>query len=233
MKVLFESSSRPHSLIYISYCMAMRRRPYSQAIQEIIESTDKLIDYNILSMNAAKIMTASKMNQRGPFQGISIIRDKIYDPERMLCEIWDSISKPACELKSILINSPKQNRQRLLVDMSEHKFQNVADSLWKIFKQLIPFCMGVDTLGLTAASKLLFSVFPEIALPVEKVHWKKLFQTIDFSDVIRLVRNEISEWEMSNRHALTECDPSNSATLPEIYNAVALRFFRNPSATSA
>jgi hypothetical protein len=178
-------------------------------------------------------MAASKMNQRGPFQGILIIRDKIYDPAGMLGEIWDSIGKPACELKSILINSPKQNRQRLLVEMKEQKFQNVADGLWKIFKQLIPFCMGVDTFGLTAASKLLFSVFPELALPIEKVQWKELFQTIDFSDVLRLIRNEISGWEMSSRNALTECDPSNSATLPEIYNAVALRLFRNPSATSA
>jgi hypothetical protein len=213
--------------------MAMRRGPYSQAIREITDSTDRLIDYNIFSMNAAKIMAASKMNQRGPFQGILIIRDKIYDSAGMLGEIWDSIGKPACELKSILINSPKQNRQRLLVEMKEQKFQNVADGLWKIFKQLIPFCMGVDTFGLTAASKLLFSVFPELALPIEKVQWKELFQTIDFSDVLRLIRNEISGWEMSSRNALTECDPSNSATLPEIYNAVALRLFRNPSATSA
>jgi hypothetical protein len=233
MKVLFESPGRPHSSIYISYCMAMRREPYSQAVQEIIESTEKSIDFNIFSMNAAKMMAASKMNQRGPFQGILIIRDKIYDPEGMLCEIWDSIGKPVCELKSILINSPKQDRQRLLVDMQEHKFENVADGLWNIFKGLIPFCMGVDTLGLTAASKLLFSVFPEIALPVEKIQWKKLFQTIDFADVLRLIRKEISEWERSSGHALTELDSSNSATLPEIYNAVALRVFRNPSATSA
>ena len=233
MKILFESSGKPYSLIYVSYCMAMRREPYSQAVQEIIKSTDKLIDFNIFSMNAAKIMAVSKMNQRGPFQGILIIREKIYDPEGMLDEIWDSICTPACELKSTLINSPKQNRQRLLVDMPEHRFENVADCLWKIFKQLIPFCMGVDTLGLTAASKLLFSVFPEIALPVEKVQWKKLFRTIDFADVLRLIRKEISEWERTSRHALTECDSSNSATLPELYNAVALRCFRNPSAPSA
>jgi hypothetical protein len=213
--------------------MAMRRKPYSQAVQEITESTDKLIDFDIFSMNAAKIMAASKMNQRGPFQGILIIRDKIYDPEGVLSEIWDSICKPACELKTILINSQKQNRQRLLVDLTENKFENVADNLWKIFKRLIPFCMGVDTLGLTAASKLLFSVFPEIALPVEKVQWQKLFQTIDFADVLRLIRKEISEWERSSRHGLTECDSSHSTTLPEIYNAVALRLFRNPSATSA
>ena len=223
MKVLFESSGRPHSLIYISYCMAMRRGPYSQAIQEIIQSTEKLIDFNIFSMNAAKIMAASKMNQRGPFQGISITRGKIHDPAGMLCAIWDAICRPACELKSILKNSPMQKRQRLLVDMTEHKFENVADDLWKIFKRLIPFCMGVNTLGLTAASKLLFSVFPEIALPAEKVQWKELFQTIDFTDVIRLMRNEISEWERESRHVLNECDPSNSATLPEIFNAVALR----------
>jgi hypothetical protein len=168
-------------------------------------------------------MAASKINQRGPFQGIMIIRGKIHDPAGMLCAIWDSICRPTCELKSILVNSRKRNRQRLLVDMTEHKFESVADDLWKIFNRLIPFCMGVNTLGLTAASKLLFSIFPEIALPAEKVQWKELFQTIDFTEVVRLMRKEISEWEKERRHVLNECDPSNSATLPEIFNAVALR----------
>jgi hypothetical protein len=74
---------------------------------------------------------------------------------------------------------------------------------------------------LTAASKILFSVFPEIALPVEKAQWKELFQTVDYTDIIELMRAEISEWEKRSQKKLNEFDPLSSFPLPVYYNAVA------------
>jgi hypothetical protein len=91
-----------------------------------------------------------------------------------------------------------------------------------MFKRLLPLCLGVNTLGLTAASKILFSIFPEIALPVEKSQWKDLFQTVDYTDIIYLMRAEISEWEKRSQKRLNDCDPLDSFTLPVFYNAAAL-----------
>ena len=222
MKVLFEPSGKPHSSNYISYCVAMRERHYSQAIQEITKSTENLIDFGVFSRNAVRLLVSSKMTRRGPFQGVRIVHGEIHDPEAILDKVWEAIEKPIVELKSLLLDAGAQNRSRILIEMPEPITDRIADSLWKMFKRLLPLCLGVNTLGLTAASKILFSVFPEIALPVEKAQWKELFQTVDYSDIIELMRAEISEWEKRSQKKLNEFDPLGSFPLPVFYNAVAL-----------
>ena len=222
MKVLFEPSGKPHSSIYISYCVAMRERHYSQAIQEITKGTENLIDFGVFSRNAVRLLVSSKMTRRGPFQGVRIFRGEIHDPEAMLDRVWDAIGKAIVELKSQLLDAGVQNRSRILVEMCEPIMDRIAGNLWKMFKRLLPLCLGVNTLGLTAASKILFSVFPEIALPLEKSQWKDLFQTVDYTDIIYLMRAEISEWEKRSQKRLNDCDPIGSFTLPVFYDAAAI-----------
>jgi hypothetical protein len=222
MKVLFEPSGKPRSSIYISYCVAMRERHYSQAIQEITKGTENLIDFGVFSRNAVSLLVSSKMTRRGPFQGVRIVQEKIHDPEAMLDRVWDIIGKPSVELKSLLLDAGIQNRSRTMIEMPEPIMDRIVESLWKMFKRLLPLCLGVNTLGLAAASKILFSIFPEIALPVEKSQWKDLFQTVDYSDIIYLMRAEISEWEKRCQKRLNDCDPIGSFTLPVIYNAAAM-----------
>jgi len=222
MKVLFEPSGNPYSSIYISYCVAMRERHYSQAIQEITKNTANLIDFGVFSRNAVRLLISSKMTRRGPFQGVRIVQGEIHDPEAMLDRVWDIIGKPSVELKSLLLDASVQNRLRIMIEMPEPIMDKIVESLWKMFKRLLPLCLGVNTLGLTAASKILFSIFPEIALPVEKSQWKDLFQTVDYTDIIYLMRAEISEWEKRSQKRLNDCDPFGSFTLPVFYNAAAL-----------
>jgi len=162
------------------------------------------------------------MTRRGPFQGVRIFRGEIHDPEAMLDRVWDAIGKAIVELKSQLLDAGVQNRSRILVEMCEPIMDRIAGNLWKMFKRLLPLCLGVNTLGLTAASKILFSVFPEIALPVEKSQWKDLFQTVDYTDIIYLMRAEISEWEKRSQKRLNDCDPIGSFTLPVFYDAAAI-----------
>ena len=59
--------------------------------------------------------------------------------------------------------------------------------------------MSETSWGLVGASKLLFSALPEVALPVDNIQWRKLFKTVDYSDVICLMGNEIIEWERLSR----------------------------------
>lgn len=222
MKILFEPSGKPRSSIYISYCVAMRERHYSQAIQEITKGTENLIDFSVFSRNAVRLLVSSKMTRRGPFQGVRIVRGEIHDPEAVLDKVWDAIGKPTVELKSLLFDAGVQNRSRILVEMAQPMMDSISTNLWKMFKRLLPLCLGVNTIGLTAASKILFSIFPEIALPVEKSQWKDLFQTVDYTDIIYLMRAEISEWEKRSQKMLNECDPLGCLTLPVFYNAAAL-----------
>ena len=90
-----------------------------------------------------------------------------------------------------------------------------------MFKGLLPVCMSEASWGVVAASKLLFSVFPEVALPVDNNQWKKLFQTVDYSDIICLMAYEIIEWERLSGQKIDACDP-NISTLPSIYNVMAM-----------
>jgi len=59
-----------------------------------------------------------------------------------------------------------------------------------------------------------------VALPVDNNQWKKLFQTVDYSDVICLMANEIIEWERLSGKRIDECDPNS--TLPAICNVMAM-----------
>jgi hypothetical protein len=222
MKVLFDSFGEAHSSIYISSCVARRERHFARAIQEITQSTGDSIDIDIFSRNAVCLLVSSKMTRRGPFQGVRLVRGEIHDPEAILNRAWDAIEKPIVELKSLLLDAGVHDRLRILVEMPKPMADRIAADLWKMLKRLLPLCLGVNTLGLTAASKILFSVFPEIALPVEKAQWKELFQTVDYTDIIELMRAEISEWEKRSQKKLNECDPHGSSTLPVFYNAAAL-----------
>jgi hypothetical protein len=222
MKVLFDSSGEAHSPIYISYCVARRERHFAQAIQKITQSTGDTIDIDVFSRNAVRLLVSSKMTRRGPFQGVRLVSGEIHDPEAILNKVWDAIGKPIVELKSLLLDVGVQNRSRIMIEMPEPIMDRIVESLWKMFKRLLPLCLGVNTLGLTAASKILFSIFPEIALPVEKSQWKDLFQTVDYTDIIYLMRAEISEWEKRSQKRLNDCDPLGSFTLPVFYNAAAM-----------
>lgn len=222
MKVLFEPSGEPHCSIYISYCVARMARHYAQAVQEITRNTETSIDFGVFSRNTVRFMVTSGMTRRGPFQGVRLVRGEIHDPEAIMNRVWDAVGKPIVKLKGLLLDAGGQNRSRMLVEMPEPVMNRIAAELRRMFKRLLPLCRGVKTPGLTAASKILFSVFPEIALPVENAHWKDLFQVVDYADIIWLMRTEISAWESRSRKRLNGCDPHGYITLPVFYNAVAL-----------
>ena len=103
--------------------------------------------------------------------------------------------------------------------------RKVADDLWEIFKLLLPPCMGKSTLGLVAASKILFSVFPEVALPVDNTQWRAVFKTVDYSDIIMHMAEEIAWWEKKTAQHLERCLPDDleAMTLPAIYNVMAMK----------
>lgn len=84
----------------------------------------------------------------------------------------------------------------------------------------ITLCMSETSWGLVGASKLLFSALPEVALPVDNNQWKKIFQTVDYSDVICLMAAEITKWEKMIGQRIDVCDPNS--TLPAIYNVMAM-----------
>ena len=83
--------------------------------------------------------------------------------------------------------------------------------------------MGKVANGFVASSKVLFAALPEIAMPIDTIQWRKLFQTNDYGDIITLMADEITVWEKQTGHLLDSCDPSPDATLPTVYNVMAMK----------
>ena len=189
MKVLFDSSGNPHPEAYVKSCVADFRRSYRLTIQAIIKETEDRIDEGIFLNNAAKLMSNFKMTRRGPFKGVGFSRGNGPDNDQeILSASWKTIGESVLDLKQFRISRANTTRSRVLVEISEIERSQVAEKLWYMFKRLLPLCMSETSWGLVGASKLLFSVLPEVALPVDNNQWKKLFQTVDYSrDVISLM----------------------------------------------
>lgn len=104
------------------------------------------------------------------------------------------------------------------------QLDEVTDVIWIGFKKLLPITMSHHSYGLVAASKILFAIFPEIVLPVDNAEWKLLFKTVDLSDVIKNMAQEIKKWEKMTGQQLTDCEKiGRPTTLPAIYNVMAMR----------
>lgn len=76
------------------------------------------------------------------------------------------------------------------------------------------------------ASKILFSIFPEVALPIDNAEWRTVFKTVDFGDVIHLMTEEIKQWEKGTPvplDSIGENDEDGPTTLPAVYNVMAMR----------
>ena len=83
--------------------------------------------------------------------------------------------------------------------------------------------MGKTSYGLVGASKILFSVLPEIVLPIDNNEWLHVFKTVDLGDVINYMISDIQNWESMTGCYFNNMDNSNRlTTLPSVYNVMAM-----------
>lgn len=83
--------------------------------------------------------------------------------------------------------------------------------------------MGKTSYGLVGAIKILFSVLPEIVLPVDNQEWLNVFKTVDIGDVINRMVCDIQKWEKETKKKFNELDSSKKlTTLPSVYNVMAM-----------
>ena len=109
------------------------------------------------------------------------------------------------------------------MELSATARKKVCFDLWTMFKKLLSVCMSDGSYGLVAASKIMFSIYPEIALPIDNIQWKSLFKTVDYSDVTALMADEIITWERQTGQLLDSCDSTGNSTLASIYNIMAMK----------
>ena len=114
-------------------------------------------------------------------------------------------------------------RERYIAELSDRERDEVITEIWLITKKLLPFTMGETYYGLVGASKILFSVLPEIALPIDNAQWLHVFKTVDIGDVLYRMVLDIQKWEGVTGRQLNDLDYSKRlTTLPSVYNVMAM-----------
>ena len=153
------------------------------------------------------------MTRRGPFHG---------DTNPILRNCWDAVGAKLIEINNSVRKSGLP-RDRYLLELSEREREELIAEIWLISKRLLPFTMGKTTYGLVGASKILFSIFPEIVLPIDNTQWLHVFKTVDIGDVLHRMVLDIQKWEEITGIQFNDLDPSRRlTTLPSVYNVMAM-----------
>jgi hypothetical protein len=163
------------------------------------------------------------MARSGPFKGIGVYNDIVVGPVDKLHDCWDSINEDLLFLRNFLNEQNLKPRSRALILLDIDSREKVISHIWNAFKKLLLITMGKTSYGLVGASKILFSVLPEIALPVDNAEWVTVFKTVDYGVVINLMADEIKAWEEQIEKELQSCDENKYTTLPAVYNVMAMK----------
>jgi hypothetical protein len=187
---------------------------YNDTVREIIIKS-KILDEGgeIFFDCASRILSSFGMTRRGPFHG---------DYSRKLNDCWNAIGTNLINIKNQVLRS-QLPRDRYILELSNQERKEIIAEVWSITKNILPFTMGGTSYGLVGASKILFSVLPEIVLPIDNAEWLHVFKTVDIGDVLHLMVLDIQKWEEITGRHLNDLDLTKRlTTLPSVYNVMAM-----------
>ena len=221
LKILFNSDGNAIAPYEIS--QKIDDFKYNDAVQIIIRDSNLLkSDGEAFIQCAAKILTNFKMTRTGPFKGLKIDENGKVNSKDVLRCCWDEIGNELLAIRRSISES-SYSRDRYLLELSGYERRKLVAKIWTMTKQLLPFTMVETTFGLVGSSKILFSVLPEIVLPVDNSQWLHVFKTVDLGDIISGMVFEIQHWEKVTGEKLNEMDPKKKlTTLPSVYNVMAM-----------
>jgi hypothetical protein len=182
---------------------------YNDTVKEIINDSRVLDnDGAVFFKCASRLLSNFGMTRRGAFHGNS---------NEILRSCWDAVGTNLIEINNSVRKSGLP-RDRYILELSELEREKLIAEIWLITKKLLPFTMGETSYGLVGASKILFSVLPEIVLPIDNAEWLHVFKTVDIGDVLH-----IQKWEGITGKQLNDLDQKKRlTTLPSVYNVMAM-----------
>lgn len=213
-EILFDETGYVKSPRVISQKIVEFGDSYRDAIREITNNSKILdSDGDVFVKCASRILSNFKMTRRGPFHE---------NCNEILRRCWDAIGVSLLEI-NCAVRASSSLRDRYLLELSAREREDLIAKIWLITKKLLPFTMGKTSYGLVGASKILFSVLPEIVLPVDNTEWLSVFQTVDLGDVLHHMVSDIQKWEEITGSRLNDLDQSKRlTTLPSVYNVMAM-----------
>jgi hypothetical protein len=213
-EILLDSKGHAINPMEISERIIAFGDSYSIAIKEIIDNSKVLDnDGEAFIKCASRILSNFGMTRSGPFHE---------NCSEKLRSCWDVVGVNLKEINKSVRESGLP-RDRYILELSVREREGLIAEIWLITKKLLPFTMGETSYGLVGASKILFSVLPEIVLPIDNAEWLHVFKTVDIGDVLLRMVYDIQKWEGITGRQLNELDHSKRlTTLPSVYNVMAM-----------
>jgi hypothetical protein len=212
--ILFDKDGLAISTTEISKSIIRFGDSYNDTVKEIINQSKELDNDGVAFTEcASRLLSNFGMTRRGVFHG---------DTNDILRNCWNAVGANLKEINNSVFNSGL-SRDRYILELNEPERDKLIAEIWLITKKLLPFTMGDYSYGLVGASKIIFSVLPEIALPVDNAQWLHVFKTVDLGDVLHRMVFDIQKWEGMTGRQLNDLDQSKRlTTLPSVYNVMAM-----------
>lgn len=154
-------------------------------------------------------------------------RSGIFKEERkrkdILIDCWSEVGESICGIRNTIPQSGL-SRDRYILELSQKQLEELTAEVWMITKQMLPHTIGQTSYGLVGASKILFSVLPEIVLPIDNAMFLSVFQNVDIGDIIVKMVVDTRKWEKVTKHKLNDIDSKGVlTTIPSVYNVMAMK----------
>lgn len=220
-RILFYENGDPVSPRCIKRLIWAFPGSYRKVVESIIKKSGRL-DEEAFGQNVARLIPSFGMARRGAFHGVGVNKKgTVIDEKGVIDLCWKQIGNGLLELRNF-IDKQICKRGRVLVSLAPHSENYVIEKTSKLFRNLRKVDMKTGQVSPVGASKVLFAALPEIALPVDNAEWKHVFRTTEYRNILSTMVDEIKEWETKTKRRLEKSDPYPKATLPGIYNVMAM-----------
>jgi len=226
LKILFyEENGNPIDYRCIRQFVYAFPKSYHDVVARIIENS-KSLNHEVFERNIAILMPPFKMTRRGAFHDVKMDEKNVpRDPNGVIDSCWNQVEDELPNLKEDIPMNTSRLRNRALVELSATSRNDIIRETSKLFEKLRKVTVKTDIgktskVGPVGASKVLFAVLPEIALPVDNAEWKHVFKTKDYGQILTKMTDEIIEWEDKTETKLEDINPK--LTWPAVYNVMAM-----------
>jgi hypothetical protein len=220
-KVLFDKKRNPIELVRIKRLVADFSESYDRVVKKIIDNSATL-NRETFGFNVATLLPSFGMTRRGVFHGLRIAKGIIRDPNPVLDICWIQAEKELLDLKNRLGRHTSHRRSRAVLELPPEPRNGIIAKMSELFDKFEWTTINGSDIGRVGASKILFAVLPEIALPVDNAEWDNVFRTHSYGRVLCIMIDEISEWEKQTNTHLETLDPHPPTTLTSVYNVMAM-----------
>lgn len=219
--VLFYEDNEPINPRCVKRFVCSFPKGYQEAVRVIIENSERMNE-EVFNFNVAKLLSSFKMTRRGALRGIKIEEGQSQDPKDVIRKCWVKVGKKVQALHQFRRKNQSGKRGRILVSFSPELRERITAMTSEVFENLRGVALEKGKISPVAASKIAFAAFPEAALPVDNAEWKSVFETSNYQRILSRMIDEIEAWEEKCSVQLESLDPNPRATLPGVYNVMAM-----------